>query len=155
MRTRPNPTCRPMCRGWETAQAWVGGGGVAQRHSWPWGFSCEQPRGLALRARCPRRLGPGPRGGLAPTRPLRASPSRLWEQGVCSAGGRRGAGHGAGQRLRSLIGWDASRGRGPSPGVSQRARPLPALTWASAQPGAVVPDLGAVPFGAGWSWLRG
>lgn len=82
-------------------------------------------------------------------------PRRLWEQGVCSAGGRRGAGHGAGQRLRSLIGWDASRGRGPSPGVSQRDRPLPTLTWASAQPGAVVPDLGAVPFGAGWSWLRG
>lgn len=100
MRTRPNPTCRPTCWGWETAQAWVGGGGVAQHHSWPWGFSCEQPRGLALRARCPRRLGPGPRGGLAPTRPLRASPppadsgsrgSALREGGAGRGGARGGA----------------------------------------------------------------
>lgn len=131
-----------------------------------WGCSASL---LALGLQLRTAQGPGPAGALSPqigsgspggSGSHQASPGlpqqTLGAGGLlCGRAARGGAGRGAGQRLRSLIGWDASRGRGPSPGVSQRARPLPALTWASAQPGAVVPDLGAVPFGAGWSWLRG
>lgn len=82
-----------------------------------WGCSASL---LALGLQLRTAQGPGPAGALSPqigsgspggSGSHQASPGlpprRLWEQGVCSAGGRRGAGRGAGRgsaSARSLAG---------------------------------------------------